>query len=173
MKAVFLVFLVVIMGCQATAPEYIGFLCETGTEEERAACFWDYGREMKTASACEGIDFSLGKDACYYGVAWEEPDAALCAKIMDAKYKDLCFYIVAIDGNGELCENIAGPDRDICFMDTAVENDEPDLCESIESEDYKMTCYMDIALNTGDLSLCDKVSDEEFRAYCLEGNTIS
>jgi hypothetical protein len=67
------------------------------------------------------------------------------------------------------CEAIQDPDeRDWCYREKAVSQEDPSICTQIQEPYYRDSCYRYIAIETGDAIYCSYMNDDERRSWCRE-----
>jgi hypothetical protein len=67
---------------------------------------------------------------------------------------------------GMLCNSLpSSKDADDCFNEVAVENNIPEMCESIEEDEMKDSCLMSFALK-GNFNVCDKIDSPYYLKSC-------
>jgi len=94
-----------------------------------------------------------------------------CTTIELEDERNQCYVNQAVDKNNiELCSSdvITNPQtEDYCMHEVAVENEDPEICESIENDVWKGSCFTKIGTNVNDYELCFKSSFEEDRQECF------
>ena len=65
------------------------------------------------------------------------------------------------------CDNIQNEyDKDECYYDVAVEEQDPTICDKIQNQELRDGCYDYVADERQDPTICDKIQDQEDRDWC-------
>ena len=142
---------------------------------ERNKCFHDLALDLGDISLCDKIkNFSNLKDECYFDVAIKKNDISLCDKLpetkeTDGKIRSECYaefsnYSNQSESNESpddaKCDEMADQvTRDKCYLDTAIVEKDPDICESIVGVNTREQCYIKVAQARGDPEICERASE--------------
>lgn len=92
----------------------------------------------------QGPDLAACKDRCYVDEAEGSGDVRMCLKVQDA----------------ELAEG--------CVSRAAETAEDPSLCSSAKTDEYRLLCIRNVAVAKGDSSVCGLITgDDEFKDSCV------
>ena len=140
------------------------------------------------SSICSRIVDQEARAFCYDKIARRTKDPELCEKarlVYDQCYKenltwckhygnwpDWCYLDIAIDENEpSLCDKIEGSDNGIYCR--AITKADYLLCANINGEDLEILCYRKVAEIKKDESICEKITDSWERDHCYNGVALS
>lgn len=107
------------------------------------------------------------KDQCFSTLAESKMDSKICSQISDLNKKNSCATLVlgksAIqESDPQKCESIINhDDRDFCYNVVATEIGwkNPEICEKIIGQSSKNSCYFSVASTLCEASICQKIID--------------
>lgn len=144
-------------------------------------CINEVAIELKDESLCEKIS-EIGtdwKEGCYFNVAKEKQDYSLCEK--SGTWENYCYKTIekktGIKPKNKIKKDVnkcyefesSNGQRENCFIEVALFNEDASICEKIEIEQGMLTknfCYSRVASELNDLKLCEKTG--EYRDICIE-----
>lgn len=142
--------------------------------EEKDKCYELVGVTSNDVSVCDKIQDQDDKNSCYLDVGVEKLDISICEKISNVNLKvfrnltQLCIERITEKMNIQdlkkglgvfHCDNILEPyDNAMCYFNIAVEKQNAEICQFIDSHPTQNECYMKIATIKKDISICDKMT---------------
>ncbi|MBI4399776.1 hypothetical protein HY570_03420 [Candidatus Micrarchaeota archaeon] len=111
------------------------------------------------------------RDSCYYDLAIERKNASICVKIENTlpygKSKVNCVGELALDAsNPELCIELIGSDRNVCYSYYAFETLDPSVCEKISAGTLRDDCYSKLVYDLRDPKMCEKIESRITKDGC-------
>jgi hypothetical protein len=131
---------------QACAADNASECLEKGIFKQ-ISCLSDLAASKGRASVCDAAEHEGVKYQCY---------AVAAEKLGDWK---ACFEIPA-----KSREHVEL--RDVCISDVADKTADSDLCDKIETSNFKDSCYLKVKNKTGDSALCSRISDTGIKSMC-------
>jgi len=114
------------------------------------------------------------QSACFLQLAQKEKDQEICKQVKskDLRYetsRDNCYRLMAIEMNdGNICEDIDSDNmKDWCKYDIARMENSETACQEIENKMTKHLCYFSLAKENINLNLCSKINDLEIKEKCI------
>ncbi len=81
----------------------------------------------------------------------------------DREINEVFFCIAILTKDSEVCENL----KDAYYLCRAYTDDNPSMCDNMESQTGIDMCYADLGINLRSAELCNKVKSAAKRSSCL------
>lgn len=115
---------------------------------------------------CGNLRENYYKDICYLRMAVIKNDESICYRRSNDDRVSLC--ISGLKRDNKFCGNIRDtPTKSSCYLWVAYLREDPALCNNRNMiEEDRDLCYLDIAIQKYNLTLCEKIKDADVREYC-------
>ncbi len=109
-------------------------------------------------------DECAGNDTCYFDKALATDDEFQCSKIENSAIQKSCFSQIAIQRNDtQLCSAL---NSSFCILSIAENTQKPELCSTIENQQWHDTCFQDLAIGLNKSSLCRSIMVDDSQDAC-------
>ncbi len=140
--------------------------------ESKMTCYESVAETKKDASICElGSSTGEQRDSCYSKLFFssDNQNESLCEKITNTELKNRCHKVkrrqlIAHNNDIKACNDFASKeDKGACFYEIAEAQNNPALCERIESDELAVNqCVIQSSPAISNPSICETLKDTHY-----------
>ncbi|HZX34536.1 MAG TPA: hypothetical protein VFF09_04105 [archaeon] len=125
------------------------------------SCLESAAKNSGSTEACAMISYTAKADGCLYSLATESDVTEACGLISDEVKARECAE-ASLEGL-DLCLTKKLGEKNACFKDLAVSEDNPEHCDLIEGNfELRSQCFKELAELDNDASLCWQITPNKF-----------
>jgi hypothetical protein len=109
------------------------------------------------------------KDSCLLMVATETNNISKCDEINQTSIAEQCYSMLLMNGtaaNSSTCEKMSGVNRDDCFSNLAIAENDSSICMNVNYSYERDNCISKISIAHENPSMCEPISIDASRDLC-------